>query len=385
MTALAWVMVVSVLIAFSALSMTIINFRYYRRPGDPGTEAPEPSVSVCVPARNEEANLGPLIDGLRRARGVDLEVLIYDDQSTDATGRVLAELVSLDPRVRRVPTHPLPPGWVGKQWACWQAAQSASKEWLLFTDADVRFEPDALRLGIAQARRLRADLISSFPRQITGTIGESVIVPMIHFVLFSYLPMGRMRRSRDPASSAGCGQFLLARREAYFASGGHGAFPGTMHDGVKMPRSFRRAGFHTDLFDATALVSCRMYRGLAQTWRGFAKNAYEGLGSAWLLAFITALHVVGHLLPWGVLVAAALDPSLRGVAPVLGMAAILGAYAQRALLARRFDHPLASVLLHPLGVLAMTVIQWHSLGLTLSNRRSWKGRLLAPASAGPPG
>lgn len=383
MSALAWLMMGAVLIAFGSLVMTLINFRYYRPARPVADPDARPTVSVCVPARNEERNLRPIVEGLLGSNGVELEVLVYDDQSTDSTGAILADLESLDSRVKRVPTRPLPDGWVGKQWACWQLGQAATGDWVLFTDADVRFEPDCLRLSVGEAIRLDAALLSSFPRQITGSPGEALLVPMIHFVLFSYLPMGRMRRSRDPSSSAGCGQFLLARRDAYLRTGGHSAFPSTMHDGVKMPRVFRQSGLHTDLFDATELASCRMYQGLAQTWRGFAKNAYEGLGSIWLLLLLTVLHAVGHILPWVVVIGALVEPDWRGVAPVLACVAILAAYTQRVVLARRFDQPLTGALLHPLGVLGMTLIQWHSLVLSLTGGRSWRGRTLSQSTPTP--
>jgi len=384
------------LISLLALVMTLVNLLVYRRAAPlekidqhalrrslaPDLEPGEPLLSVCIPARDEEENLEACVrSALEGAGDLPLEVLVYDDQSDDATPEILERLIEQDERVRAAKVEALPEGWNGKQRACDRMARQARGRWLLFTDADVRFERGAFARALHEARRLNADLISTFPRQITGTLGERLIVPMIFFILFAYLPMPRMRRSQDPACSAGCGQFLLVTREAYDASGGHAAFPDSMHDGVKMPRRVRAAGRHADVFDGSDLASCRMYQDFPSTWRGFAKNAFEGLNSIGLLIFLTVLHVVGHLTPWAILPAAALADPIRTTPAALAGVAIACALAQRIVLAARLRHSLLGAVLHPLGVALMTLIQWRSLFLHLSGKRSWRGRTLAPAGS----
>jgi hypothetical protein len=334
---------------------------------------------VCIPARNEESNLRHVVEGLLRSDHPAIEVLVYDDQSSDRTPDILRELQAQDPRVRAAPTQPLPQGWVGKQRACHQLGLAARGEWLLFTDADVRFGPGAITAALDAARALNADLVSTFPQEETGSLAEHLVVPMIHFLLFSYLPMGQMRGSTAPSASAGCGQFLFVRTEPYHAIGGHSTWKDSMHDGIRMPRALRRAGSRTDLFDGSPHVSCRMYVGFAQTWRGFAKNAYEGLGSAPLLVFLTVLHLIGHVAPWVVLGAALLSDAARGAPLVLALVAVLLAISQRLILAQHFRQHWIGVALHPLAVLMMTAIQWHSFVLSKQKRRAWRGRT-APAS-----
>jgi hypothetical protein len=362
--------------AAQAAVLAAVNLRRYRPmrvASEAGSEASRPLVSVCIPARNEEPNIEACVRSLLASRGARLEVLCYDDQSSDRTPAILARLAAEDPRVRLPRTVPLPAGWNGKQHACQRLADAAHGDWLLFTDADVRFEPDCVASAVAEAESGSIDLLSTFPRQVTGSLGEALLVPLIHFLLLSYLPIGRMRSTLDPAASAGCGQFLLARAAAYRASGGHARFPDSMHDGIRMPRSFRAAGFRTDLLDGSRLVSCRMYRGFAATWRGFAKNAFEGLGSVGLLALITVLHLVGHVLPWAIVLGGLLGQCSPAATALAGIAIVL-AVAERALLSRRFAQGWTTVLLHPLGILTMTVLQWWSWALALTGRRSWKGR-----------
>jgi glycosyltransferase involved in cell wall biosynthesis len=360
------------------------NLRLYTRTvrGDrPAARTAVPMVSVCIPARNEEANIEACVRSVLANVDVAVEVLVYDDQSTDATPAILARLVAEDARVRVVPTQPLPQGWNGKQWGCERMGQAAHGQWVLFTDADVRFERDCVARTLARAESLGADLLSTVPRQVTGSWAEHAVIPLISFVLLSYLPMARMRATTSPAASGACGQFILARRDAWLASGGHAAFRASMHDGIKMPRAFRRAGFRTDLFDGTDLVQCRMYRGLGQVWRGFAKNAYEGLGSPVLLLFVTLLHGCAVLLPWLTLALGLAGVAMATWVPWVAALTIVAGFAQRIVLARRFAHAWASVALHPVGILMLTVIQWHSVWLHLTGRRAWKGRTAgAPAS-----
>lgn len=342
------------------------------------------SVTVCIPARDEESNLEACVRSVLAAADDDAAsrtvVMVYDDGSTDGTGDILARLVAEDDRVVAARTEPLPAGWNGKQHACDAMGRQSDTDWMLFTDADVRLERDALRrtraaLGRASARDREIALLSAFPRERTGSVGESLIVPLIHLVLLSYLPFGRMRTTLDPAASAACGQFILCRRDAWIEVGGHASIRSSMHDGVRLPRVFRKGGHATDVFDGTDLAECRMYRGWRETWRGFAKNAYEGLGHPALLAFITVLHLGGHVAPW---IVAALG--IAGVLVVtkaawLFIALAIGAQlALRARLASRFRQSWVGAALHPVGQTMLTAIQWWSLVLHLTGRRSWRGR-----------
>ena len=383
MVALQWLPAFSAFVSAVALVMTVVNLGVYRRTAPRGAAsalkgAPDagPVLTVCIPARNEERNVEAVVRGALANADVPLEVLVYDDQSTDRTPAILAALRGEDARVRAVTTEPLPAGWNGKQWGCERMGQAARGQWLLFTDADVRFTPDCFARALAEAARLDAALLSTVPREETGTLLERLVVPMIHWMLFSWLPMPRMRTTNDPATSAGCGQFLLVRRDAWLAAGGHAAFRDSMHDGIKLPRNVRRAGFHTDLYDGSDTVSCRMYRSAGETWRGFTKNAYEGLGSPVVLVVFTVLEAFGILLPWIWLpVMLAQGTASMPLGPmVLASFAIAAQLVQRTLLARRFSQPWECVALHPVTVALLLAIQWRSWWLHLTKRRAWRGR-----------
>jgi len=386
-----WLMYASLAAAAQPLALSVVNMRRYR-PAPALAEIAGATrgarVAVCVPARNECENIEACVRSILASTDVDVRAYVYDDESTDGTGEIVARLAAEDPRVVIVPRRPLPAGWNGKQHACFRMAEHGlandpKLDWFLFTDADVRVEPDAVARALGFALRSGSALVSTVPCEITGSIGEMTLVPLIHFVLLSYLPFGRMRATLDPAASAACGQFILVSRAAYRASGGanggadgygHAGFKASMHDGVKFPRAVRKAGLRTDLYDGTESVSCRMYRGFAQTWRGFAKNAYEGLGSFALLAFITVYHALGQMLPWIVVaLAAATGAWERGA--WIAVAAIACALVQRTLLAARFKQSFLNVPLHPISMVMLSAVQWRSLWLDKTGRRGWKGRI----------
>ena len=165
---------------------------------------------------------------------------------------------------------------------------------------------------------------------------------------------------------------LVVRRAAYERAGGHAAIPTTMHDGLKLPRHFRRAGIATDLFDATPLATCRMYAGWRQVWDGFSKNAAEGMATRRALPVWTVLLCGGHVLPFVMLPGLAIFGAshLRLALAASGCAA---SWLSRLVLANRFGDTFGGIALHPVGVLMMLAIQWKAL---LSRRKpnNWRGR-----------
>ena len=361
-----------VLAAVPAL-LFVRNLRDYRPPPPPAG-APRPSVSVLIPARNEERAVGESVASALANEGVDLEVVVLDDHSDDATAAVVRDLAGRDPRVRLFEAPALPDGWCGKQHACATLAGLASKPLLAFIDADVRLAPDALARSAAFLDASGADLVSGFPRQETGGLVEATVIPLMHFILLGFLPVARMRAHNAPGLAAGCGQFFLTRKSSYERMGGHAAVRSTLHDGLKLPRAYRASGLRTDLFDATGLAACRMYRGPSELWFGLAKNATEALAAPPLIVPATLLLVGGQVVPVALLVLG-LARGLPPTALALAALATFFAYLPRGLAVARFQQPLAGAVLHPLGVLTLLAIQWYALARDVLGRpATWKGR-----------
>jgi len=384
---IAWFFAVgSLLLAALPALVFLRNLALYRPPAqlDALEQRELPAVSVLIPARNEEARIEAAVEAALAQRGVGFEVLVLDDHSTDRTAELVEAFARHDSRIRLERSPTLPASWCGKQHACWTLAQRAQHPWLLFVDADVRLAPDAAARLVRFALEQNASLVSGIPRQETGGLLDGLLVPLIHFVLLGYLPLGRMRSSRDPAYGAGCGQLFLANRADYFAAGGHRAIAASLHDGLQLPRAFRRAGQATDLCDATSLATCRMFDSAAETWYGLGRNASEGLAAPRMIVPATVLLLGGHVTPAGLVLL-----GLVGSVPaaVLGVAIVATALSQlpRWLSAFRFEQPLWSAALHPAGVLLLVARQWQALALGLLGRPArWRERSYPTSSPAVP-
>ncbi len=373
------VLVAMMVCALAPAVMFSINYVLYREPRSVETGGMLPAVSVLIPARDEERAIQAAVESVLASEGVTLEVVVMDDASTDRTGAIVAALAARDGRVRLEQAPSLPRGWNGKQHACWALARTAQYERMCFMDADVRLQPGALARMLGFQEASGAALVSGFPRQVTQTTMEWLLLPLIHFVLLGFLPLPGMRRTTNPGYAAGCGQFLLVRKEEYFASGGHAEIRETMHDGLRLPKLFRQRGMKTDLADLTRLVRCRMYRSAGQVWSGLAKNATEGLGAPVRIVPISLVLMVGQVLPFLTLLWLLLSRrQLAAFEAVFLFLAVWAAWLPRVLAAHRYQQKLRSAWLHPVGIAVLLVLQWYALLRKVTGGAvSWKTRSYA--------
>jgi glycosyltransferase involved in cell wall biosynthesis len=260
-----------------------------------GDRAPDrPRTSILVPARNEASRLPRTLPSLL-VQPAD-EILVLDDDSTDATADVVASYD--DARLRLVDGAAKPAGWVGKNWACHQLAREANGDLLVYCDADVTLRPGALDAAWYQMRRQRADIFSVFPRQIARRVGERLLVPLIDENLLAFLPH-QLLDAPVPAAAVANGQFLAISRDAYGVLGGHAAVADRIVEDLAIARLSRRCGFKLGLALGGDLVQARMYDSYASAVRGLGKSMREAHGNqdALLLAS-AAWNVAVYTLPW---------------------------------------------------------------------------------------
>ena len=334
------------------------------------------AVSVLIPARNEERVIGASIGSLLASRGVKIEIVVLDDGSTDRTAEIVRGFAAQDSRVRLRSSAPLPRGWNGKQHACHALASAARSNVLCFLDADVRLAPEALACMSAFMERTGSDLVSGFPRQETETPVECLLLPLIQFVLLSYLPLAAMRALPAPGFAVGCGQFLMLRRDAYRKSGGHSEIRTTMHDGLLLPQLFRRYGLRTDIADLTHLATCRMYQNASEVWHGLSKNATEGMAAPARIVPFTFLLFCGQVLPFLLALSLVVAPaSYSEHARTLILIALAASFMPRLLSVWKYRQSLVSALLHPIGVTVLLALQWYALLRKLAGQQvTWKER-----------
>ncbi|KAA2212396.1 glycosyltransferase [Teichococcus oryzae] len=328
-------------------------------------------VSILIPARDEAAQIEGCLRAALASQDAAIEVVVMDDGSRDDTAAIVRRVATQDPRVRLLAAPPLPQGWTGKVHACARLAEAARGTHLLFIDADVRLRSHAAAAMVSHAEKHDLALVSGVPRQQMGTLGEALTVPVINLMMLGYLPQGGRRGTRASLAAA-CGQLVLAEAAAYRAAGGHAAAPAVLHDALALARRMRARGFRTEVVDGSRLATCRMYRGFAEAWGGFSKNAREGMATPLGLPVWTLLLGGGHILPWLLLPHPA------------AFLAVLLSLVLRGLITWRMREPWWSVPLHPFAMAVALAIQWSALlGGGLGVKPEWKGRSYGGPPANP--
>jgi chlorobactene glucosyltransferase len=377
------------LILWLLLAIAVANllvFRGLRRaPAIVADAAAAPLVSLLVPARDEARNIRECVASLLAQEHPNCELLVLDDGSTDGTGEIVQELFATA-NVRGMPVRlltgaELPPGWSGKNWACHQLAQAARGDFLLFTDADTAHEPGAVAAAVAHAREVRADLLTAWPRQVTRTLGERLVIPVIYLVGFVFCAhwlvallqrFPRLARMLGPRLTRGLGgangQFLLFTRAAYDRIGGHESVRAAIAEDVALGREITAQmpeGMRLCVCEAVEFSRVRMYRSFAEVWAGFAKNLRGVFGREGWLFWVFLLGL------WVFLLAPTVHWLWRPAAWPQAVA-VLGL---RAVVTWRFRTGWVGVLLHPLAIALVIAIALRSWWLTRGPGVQWKGRL----------
>lgn len=334
-----------------------------------------PRVSLLVPARDEEDDVGACLRSLLAQDYPDFEVLALDDGSTDGTRHVMDTVAVEDGRLRVMQGAPPPEGWLGKPWACAQLAEAASGELLVFTDADTRHSPVALRAFVATLTAEGADLLSPLTYVDDATWAERLVLPCIPWSSVTMLPLPLAYRLRAPWLAAANGQYLMFTRSGYDAAGGHAGVRGEVVEDIALARAVKRAGGTWRLTDGTALVETRMYRSLRGVFAGLGKNMFDVFGgrvAGYVLAWV--LIAVAFLTPVATLLAAAFGAAQAQSVVTLALTAYALTALQFAVGFRRFGYGVALALLHPLMIAIIVLVAAWSLFAAVSGRATWKGR-----------
>jgi chlorobactene glucosyltransferase len=341
-----------------------------------------PKVAVIVPARDEAANIAPCIKSLTAQRYPPerLALIVVDDDSSDDTAGIVAALAERDERITLVRAPPLPRGWKGKVHACCAgaAAAAADAQWLCFLDADMRAVPEAVASAIRAASERKLDLLTLAPRHELESFAERLMLPCGLYLLGFYQ---NLEKIQAPASDrvVATGQFMLLRRAAYEAAGGHAPVHAAICEDLELALLMKRRGCRVLLMDGSGLLSTRMYTGWSTLWPGFAKNLIQLLGGPLRTVLVAPVAVA---LAWAAVALPVLDlvglaHGASGAAPalalaMLGSASMLGLHIGGAV---HFRIPWWYGLLFPLGytagaLMALDSVRWH-----LTGRVRWKGRV----------
>ena len=239
-----------------------------------------PSVSVLIPARNEEENIGTVLEQLSTFEYSGLEIIVYNDHSTDKTESIIQHWATLNAAIKLLNGGELPQGWLGKNHACHQLAQAATGDILLFLDADVRVKKDIIERSINHLQKYELHLLSIFPKQILKSFGEKISVPLMNWVLLSILPLFLVRKSKSKIFSAANGQFMMFKAATYKALWPHEKCKSHIVEDIAIIRLFKQKGLASDTRLGDTDISCRMYVGLDDAIEGFMKNIFQFFGDS---------------------------------------------------------------------------------------------------------
>ncbi len=269
--------IITVLILFVFLNL-FNNLRLIRKPPAEGPlPIAPPLVSILVPARNEERNIERCVTSLLAQDYPAKEIIVLDDDSSDRTASIVEAIAAGNEPVALVRGKSLPPGWIGKNYACHQLSQLAHGEWLLFTDADTVHSPCSVSASLRAAIEEELDFLSLIPRIITLSFWEKVLLPVIPFGLMSFWPLGLMNSIPHPRVVMAIGPFMLVRKKAYLKAGGYEAIRDNIVDDIALAREVKRAGGRVALMDGTDLVSVRFYCNFWEIWNGLSKSIFGAL------------------------------------------------------------------------------------------------------------
>ncbi len=334
-----------------------------------------PWITVCVPARNEEENIGGLLDALHAQDWDAFDILVLDDGSGDSTSTIVQEAAELNGSITLLQGEPLPEGWTGKNWACHQLSLHARGEVLLFVDADVRPGSGALRRTAEHLQHYRADMLSAFPRQLLHGVTSKLVVPVMDLLLYGFLPLQLVYRTRFSSLAAANGQWIAFTRVGYERVGGHAAVRSEIVEDIRLAQRSKMMGLRMLLTSGVGIVECRMYTSGSEVLEGFSKNYFAAFG------FRTGVFAMAQAVLLGVFVfpyiALALWPSLLS-----GLAVVLNILL-RSVLAFRLKHGALTVLLHPVGIAAATGIGIHAVWQRYRyGSVRWKGRSIPVQGSG---
>ena len=349
-----------------------IGLRRLRQYPDP---VRQPRVALLIPARNEERTITKCVTSLLEQDYPNYAIWVLDDNSTDRTPEILAELVANNPSLHILQGQPLPDNWLGKPWACQQLADVAEGELLLFVDSDTWHSPSMVSDAVSALEAEQADLLSVIPDEVMVTFPEKLSVPIIPWSLFTHFPLALAQRFNWSVSASAIGQMMLFRRSSYDAIGGHGAVRQNVAEDMALAQRMAAAGYHWRLLIGYEDIHCRMYRAWPEVLQGFGKNLFAVFGrNIVLYLFIWLWLGIVFIGPWVVFLLSAFVNTPFSIP--FAVAAVILAVIIWAITVWRLHLPFELIPLYPLSMAFSFLLAFHSLGQKLTGQATWKSRRL---------
>jgi len=335
-----------------------------------------PTVTVMVPARNEERNIEACVRSLLAQDYPDLQIIVLDDHSTDRTWEILQRFKK-DPRLTLIKGKDLPEDWYGKHWACHQMTQAATGEIFVFTDADTRHQPHCIRSAVDAIIAEDADLLTAIPRERTRSFGENLMIPVLPFAITSFIPLPVAHRVRWPTYSATVGQFMMFKRETFEAIGGYPAIKHKQVDDMAFGQRIKRLGFRWRLFDGLDVISCRMYENFKDAFHGFGKtifSAFERKVIPFLFVWLWLFYVFTQ--PLVVTAVRITSGPVSDLSLYISLITIFASLILWGINVVKFRFRWWILFLYPFSFTITWIMSFYSVWYSITGKASWKGRNL---------
>lgn len=341
------------LLNFLALFLVVVNSLTIRKVKNSSGSAITKTVDILIPMRNEEENVAPCLQAVLKTSDVkNFRIYVLNDHSSDKTVEHLQGFP-----VNTLDGAKLPEGWLGKNFACHQLAESSTSEYLVFLDADVRITEFAVASAIRKLEELDWDYISPYPKQLTGTFAEKLIQPLLQWSWLASVPLRIAEIFPNRSMTIANGQFLILRRSSYLAIGGHEAIKSEVLDDLELARLLVANGFKGGVAEGSEVASCRMYQSASQLQDGYTKSLWKAFGGKLGTAFAVVLLATTGIIPF-----------------------FTSAFAYTLIIFSRFVAALKTksnpiyALLHPISVgylIYLIALSWKRKS---ANTLSWRGR-----------
>lgn len=360
-------------IAVALAAHTAYNLKVLREPLFDGQVITE-SVSILIPARNEESNIANAVASACAQQGLkELEIIVLDDDSSDSTAEIVANLAAQDSRIRLIrSSETVPPGWMGKQFACHRLSHEARGSVFVFLDADVQLEPDAIAACIQLLREENLALVAPYPRQLAHGVFERLVQPLVVWSWAATLPVGLAQKSLRPSLSAANGQLMVMDAANYRDAGGHESVRDIVLEDIGLMRILKQSGHHCATVNGSRIAQCRMYHSTEDVVNGYTKSLWSAFGSPAGSVAANGLLALSYIAPpLGMLT------SPKKSTRVIGSVGYSAGVLSRVLVAKRTQgKAFPDSLAHPISIAAFIGLTALSWSRHLRGSNTWKGRSL---------
>lgn len=350
-----------IILTSGALLLVILNSLTMRVVKNRSTKV-ENFVSILIPMRNEEVNVSACLNSVINQKGLtSYEVIALDDGSDDQT---MMRIKSF-PTVQALTGDALPPNWLGKLWACQQLANASKGEYLVFIDADVRVEKNAIASAISQMKNW--DYMSVYPRQVASGFIARVFQPLLQWSWLASVPLIISQRLALKSMVVANGQFFIIKRDAYFKSGGHESVSREVLDDLKLAKQLLAKGFKGGVAEGSQVSQCQMYQSGKDLIKGYQKSLWSAFGSPLGSVVAVIILFISGVLPFLFALAGSED----------GLIAFTFLVLSRVIASVRTGSLPNTALFHPLAIAMLILLIIYSWYGHLTKTNTWRDRMVA--------